>query len=262
MLHDSPEIYMKKLEDFMKVNCPDIVFNKMWIPEAIKECYNINDNDALEKIMSTFLSESEKQRIESNTNSPREKLIKLICSLANTSHALDEIYSNFDYNLKLITNRDKSFVEKLQDVLRKLFNITNQEEFFHIEYINPQTKVIQKDIINIHEFMTGIKKKIILFSEINKPTSSVALKIKRGTEDALFNFLEETYLGLVLMKERFLGVDTELRLNTPKAVRSKFRELKTSIDELSSIITKVGEQRRRFIVDQEHFFKNSKDAKK
>ncbi|HPO48872.1 MAG TPA: hypothetical protein PLO89_00970 [Spirochaetota bacterium] len=258
LFRDNPEVYMKKLEEFIKTNSPDIEFNRMWAPEAIKDCYNLNDSDALEKLISSFLSDSEKQKLESAANSPREKLMKLIGNLASSKSVLDEIYSNFDHNFKLIRGREKSFSEKLQDVLRKIFNIANQDDFFQIEYINPANKKIQKDIIKIDEFMSSVKKKILLFSEISKPLSSVSGKIKKGTEEALFNFLEETYLSLLLMKERFMGLDTELRLNAPKNIRSKLREIKPSLDNLNKIVTGVGEHRRKFIVEQEHFFKNSK----
>ncbi|OHD08787.1 MAG: hypothetical protein A2Y34_06440 [Spirochaetes bacterium GWC1_27_15] len=255
---DNPTVFLKKLEDFMKINSHEIIYNKNWAPEAIKECFNVTDIDALEKIKNTFLSESEKNKIENEANSPREKLFKLIVSLAGTKSVIEEIYFNFDYNIKLIQSREKSFMEKIQEILMKLFNIQNQEDFFHIEYINPTTKSIQKDTINIHDFMTLVKKKILLFAEIGKPNSSVYFKIKRGTEDALFNFLEETYINLMLMKERFVSIDAELRLNTPKNIRSKIKDIRNQIENLNSLLNKIGEQRRKFIIEQENFLKPSK----
>ncbi len=258
---DSPEIYMTKLEDYIKNNRSDLVFNRMWMPEAIRECYNLTDNDALEKIASTFLSDSDKEKLETSSNSPRERLIKIITNLSTSKHSLNEIYSNLDFNLKLIRNRKKNLSEKIHEFLSKLLNMANQDDFFHIEYINPQTKTIQKDTINISDFISSIKKKILLFSEITKPTSNVAAKIKRGTEDALYNFLDETYLSLLLLKERIIGVDLELRLNIPKSIRPKFKDSKNNIEDLNALIIKVGEQRRRFILDQDLFLKG-KDKKK
>jgi hypothetical protein len=255
---DNQATYLKKLEDYVKINLPAIQFNRLWGGEAVKDCYSVDENEALKKLQSQYLPDSEKAKADTGVHSPREKLLKIVYSLANSKSLLEPLYFDFDYNLKIINNREKSFVEKFQDFLRKIMNISDQSEFYHIEYLNPSTKTIQKDIVNINEFMVLIKKKIALFSEILKSNSSVAVKINKGTEESLYKFLEDGYINLLLMKERIIGLDAELRLSTQKKLKSKFRNITDSAKEFEAYLIKVGEQRRRYIIEQEDFHKQKK----
>lgn len=255
LFQENNSLYLKMLEGFMKSNVFEISYNKFWINEAIKECYFVNEIETLEKLKKNFLSESDKKKTESIINSPREKLIKLVISLANTKRLLEELYNGLDYNFNILKNREKGFSERLQDFFKKILNIASEDDFFHIEYINPTNKAIQKDIINIKEFLESMKKKISLFNEILKPTSNIYQKISRGTEDAIYKFMEDTYFNILLMKERIAGIDSELKINIPKKIRSKIRDLSSIIEGLSNILTSIGDQRRKFVMEQETFLK-------
>ncbi len=257
LFQENNSLYLKKIEEFMNSNVFEISYNRFWINEAIKECYTVNEIEVLEKLKKNFLSEAEKKKTESIIHSPREKLLKLIMALANTKTLLEELYHGVEYNFGLIKNREKGFMEKLQDFLKKILNIASDEEFFHIEYINPTNQAIQKDIINIKEFLESMKKKISLFSEISRPTSNIYQKISRGTEDALYKFMEDTYFSVLLMKERINGIDSELKINIPKKIRLKIRDLSSFIDGLTTILTTIGEQRRKFVMEQEAFMKKA-----
>ncbi|HOJ65014.1 MAG TPA: hypothetical protein PLE45_11410 [Spirochaetota bacterium] len=255
LFQENNQLYLKKIEEFMNSNVFEVSYNRFWINETIKECYFVNEIDVLERVKKNFLTETEKKKTESLVHSPREKLLKLIMSLANTKNVLEELYHGLEYNITLLKNREKSFIEKLQDILRKIFNMASEDDFFHIEYINPTNKAIQKDIININEFLSSIKKKLSLFNEISRPTSSIYQKINRGTEEALYKFMDDTYFSLILMKERIIGIDSELKINIPKKIRLKMRDLSSLLETLNSILTNVGEQRRKFVMEQEAFLK-------
>jgi len=255
LFQENNSLYLKKIEEFINSNVFEISYNRFWINETIKECYFINEIEVLEKLKKNFLSETEKKKAEAIINSPREKLLKLIMSLSNTKTLLEELYKGLEYNFSLIKNREKGFLEKLQDFLKKILNIASDDDFFNIEYINPTNKAIQKDIINIKEFLESIKKKVSLFNEILRPTSNIYQKINRGTEDALYKFMEETYFSVLLMKERIAGIDSELKINIPKKIRSKIRDLSSIIEGLATTLTVIGEQRRKFVMEQNVFIK-------
>ena len=258
LFNENTKIYLKKAEDYMRINIPGVQIYKLWLEESFKDCYNNDNNAALQKLKEQFISETDKVKSDAAAHSPREKLLKIVYSLANSKKIIESLYFDFDYNLKIINNREKSFVEKLQDILRKILNIADQSDFYHIEYLNPSTKTIQKDIINITDFMLMIKKKILLFSEILKANSNVAVKINKGTEESLFNFLEDSYINLLLMKERIIGLDAELRLSLQKKLKNKLRNIAEPVKELETYLIKIGEQRRRYIIEQDDFLKQKK----
>jgi hypothetical protein len=51
---DNQALYLKKLEEYMKLNTSDIIFNKLWIGEAINDCFANTNDKALEKITNLF----------------------------------------------------------------------------------------------------------------------------------------------------------------------------------------------------------------
>ena len=153
----------------------------------------------------------------------------------------------------------RSFFENLLYTLKKAISVAFNDEIFQLEYINPSNKSIENETININDFLLGIKKKIILFKNILNTNSGVHEKIKRGTEDALYKFIEEKYFDLLLTKERILGITGEIRLRISKKDRLKLKDTKESIEMLDKALVKIGNSRRRYVIEQDkNFFKNKK----
>lgn len=247
------EEYLKRLEAFMRERKSEIGYNKFWIAEAIKDCYTIDDNESVERVKSMFLSESEKKRVEKVSRSPREKLLNLVYNIVNSRGVVEEIYQGLNYNINLLNNHPRSFIEKIQRVLKTILNIQADDEYFHIEYINPKTKKIQKDTIKTAEFLTSIKKKIAIFNEIAKPNTPLYAKVQKGTNESLLKFIDDSYFNLLLTKERVVGINTEIRLLIPRNLKSKLRNILNSTEQLNLFLNKIGAERRRFIIDQEQF---------
>ena len=252
--------FLKKVNKFMSINIEGIPFNKYWIAESIKACYTTNSKQALERLKSAFLPSIQKDTSSIKVRSPREKLLFIIEYIASSGAKLEEIYFRFDKNLKLLHNRKRTFFEQVVEVFRKALNSSMQEDIFNVEYINPSDKRIQNDIVNIHDFMASIKKKIILFKELLKLNSSVHEKVKRGTEEALYKFMEDTYFDFLLTKERLIGINGEIRLRMPRKNRSVLKEITPPIEKLDELLKKIGELRRKYVMEQDSaFLKGKKD---
>ncbi len=260
LLLENPSQYIKKLIKFMSINNPDLAVKNQWIVEAIKNCYSKNTKQHLEEIKKYFLSD-DSQNTEGKISvfSPREKLKNIINFICTCNSPLEKIYIRFEENLKFLLEKKKGFFEELVKMFR---NTKHKDAFFQLEYINPANKTIQNDTININDFMQSIKKKIILFKTILKDDSPINEKIKNSTEESLFKFIEETYFDLLLTKERIIGINGEIRLRVSKKSRQYLKEISEPIDSLDAILRKIGDQRRKYVIDHEKlFFKESKTEK-
>ena len=168
---------------------PDIPIKKDWLFDGIKLCYSANEKEALEKVKSSYLvSESKDKDSTTVMLSPREKLIIIIEQMASSNTVLEKIYIMLDQNLKLIKSKKLNFFEQFFSNIKKAMNAESDDEFFHIEYINPNSKEVQTDTIKIQDFMLSLKKKIMLLNEIVRKDSQASQKIKMGKEEALYKF--------------------------------------------------------------------------
>ena len=129
-----------------------------------------------------------------------------------------------------------------------------------IEYVNPIDKKIKTDVINVNDFLITIKKKVIVFNELLKTDSKIHEKIKLGKEDSLYKFIENNYFDLMLIKERIIGVNGEIRLKVPKKDRQNLKILSGVLEKLNEIITNSGEMRRKYVMEEESII--GKDKKK
>lgn len=256
MFDNHTDDFLNKVEKFVKDNPYDISFKRVWVVEALRECYSFDEAQAIDRLKKMFLSEAEQKKIEAKKDrakSPREKLITMIFKLVETKKILEQVHGNMDYNLHLIHNRKKSLVEKVQDILRKLLNMPSEDEFMHIEYVDPATKKIKQDVINISEFMKSVKKKLNLFKDISTPNSSLNIKVRNGTKESLVKFLDDTYFNLLLTKERILGMNTEIRINTPRALKGKLRDILDLTESYETVLSNVGSARKKFLITEENF---------
>ncbi len=260
LLNDNPTEYIYKLSVFMKQKTPEIFFSKQWIFQAIKLCYSLDPNTALEKLKSELLIATKSETPLHHIFSSREKLIRIINYLSSSSSVLEKIYILLKQNITYIHDRKKTFIEKILEIFKSAVSGSSKDDiYFKIEYIDPSNKKIQNDVININDFLINIKKKIILFNEMVKSDSKVYNKIKLGKEDSLYKFIENTYFDLMLTKERIIGINGEIRLKVPKKSRSKLGELSGSLEKFNEIIMKSGEMRRKYVMEEESMI--GKDAK-
>ncbi len=251
LLHDNPSDYLTRLFRFMKQNTPDISFNKEFIFESIKLCYELDSKKALEKLKKELLSEVKPDKSKISVLSPREKLLNIINYISGVSTYLEKIYIMLNQNLNFLHDRKKNFIERIIDIFKNSISASKDDSYFKIDYIDPSSKKIQNDTININEFLINIKKKIVLFNELLKSDSSIHNKIKSSKEDSIYKFLEKTYFDLMLTKERIIGLDGEIRLKIPKKNRSNLKEITEPLERLNIILLKTGEMRRKYVMEEE-----------
>lgn len=251
LFNTNKQKYLDNLLLFISTNFPGVEYKPHWIGEAIQCCYNTDEVEVINKLQSTFLPNTDQKTGENKTRSPREKLILLIFEMVNTKSIIQEIYIDLDVNVKLMKGKTKSFSEKIMDIFRIILKIDDESNYFHIEYVNPSTKKIQKDTIKIDDFLFSLKKKISTFEDIAKPNSEANYKIKNGTNESLIKFLDTTYFNLLVTKERILSINSEIRLNATNNIKAKLRNINEDAQRLDTVLNNIGLQRRKLIMDQE-----------
>jgi flagellin-like hook-associated protein FlgL len=255
LFNENPTHYLEQVKAFMKDKLPDQRFHPNWTREAIKDFYINDDRQFLERVKPLFLTERETRKAEALVHSPREKLVIIIRHIAKASNNLDKIYHSMSENIRLLQEHKKKFLESIVNLLNRLFNSSagGDEEFFHIEYINPSTRKVEQDTIKISDFMINMKKKINLFNELLNDNSSVFNKINNATEESLYKFMEDTYFQLMLMKERITGINIELRLSLPRKSREQLKDITRPLEELTDLLTQITNQRRKYVAEQDTF---------
>jgi len=225
-LDENPALYIKKASDYMVSSGANIQVYKNWLLDALKTCYTKTAQEEFDRVKAIFLTEEHKKDTRAILHSPREKLITIIDKIAKIGYILEKIYLIIEQNIKTGQDKEKNFVEALINALKKAMQSANEEDFFQLEYINPATKNIENDTININEFILSIKKKIVLYKSIEDLNSNTREKIKRGSEESLFKFIEESYFELLLIKERIIGIDAEIKIRVSKKIRPKLKEIR------------------------------------
>lgn len=250
LLKENPALFLKNVSEYMKTQTPDIPIYKNWLIEALTSCFTKTENEELEALKKNFLF-AEKNIQQPQVLSSREKLIKIIKTISQTHIILEKLYLILENNLKIIKEQKKGFFENFLSSIKKAFRTKDEEYIFVLEYINPKTKNIEKEEINFFNFIESLKKKIVLYKAIQKSDSQINEKINRGTEDSLYKFIEDNYFDLLLLKERIIGLEGEIRLKVNKRFKYKLKDIAEDIEKLDEILKTIAEERKKYVLEEE-----------
>ena len=255
LLNNQSEEYLKQLQLYMKKINSVVPYNVYWIEETVRDCYETELGSLVNRVSKEFLTTQSQKKVEKKHSTPREKLFLIVQNMAFSRKNLESIYIKISLNLKYLSNRKKSFLEAFQDFIQKSFLNKKKGQIFEIEYIDPKTKLIKIENIDISQFLEDIKKRITLYNNLVKPTSNVYIKVKSATEKSLYDFMDKQHIQLCLIKERLVGLESELKHCFPKSVRDKFKSFNKEIKEFNSLIDTVTEQKHNYIKQEEQFKK-------
>jgi len=216
------------------------------IEEILKEDYS-PDHDVIQQELLARLS-SNKQGAAKSAAPENFKTVLLdgIRTIGSASPQLDEIAFKLAENYHVLTNVEKSFMQKLMEALRKAFNMKEPDEELSIHTIDPVTQTGKKENINFNAFIEEMKRKSRILTGFTVRTAPSYQKIEAMDEQQILDLLTRNIAELNGTIKICAGLDDYFKQSAGAEIRERIRGVKVEISAIRNNLVKANQCRAEY----------------
>ncbi len=237
---------IKEIKRSFALNMKDQPFYIELIEEILKEDYS-PDHDVIQQELLARLS-SNKQGAAKSAAPENFKTVLLdgIRTIGSASPQLDEIAFKLAENYHVLTNVEKSFMQKLMEALRKAFNMKEPDEELSIHTIDPVTQTGKKENINFNAFIEEMKRKSRILTGFTVRTAPSYQKIEAMDEQQILDLLTRNIAELNGTIKICAGLDDYFKQSAGAEIRERIRGVKVEISAIRNNLVKANQCRAEY----------------
>lgn len=216
--------------------------------ELIKEDASKEGPALREKVLKSLEIPNSKPKVDKPPVSFKTILVEGLLIISSVAATCAEIIPKLDENQTLLENRRKSLWEKIQQILKQMFNKEQQPVIYDVEYIDSIKGVTVKEKINFTHFRGDIEQKARYLTGINR--SGVA-KLEAQPDDRLIALLERSIRDVQSLHKTLSALDDFFKLTVDKEDRDKVKGIKPELATMKNAIIKANQRRHEYSAQKE-----------
>lgn len=237
---------LKEIKQSFAQNMKGEPFYIELIEEILKEDYS-EDHSVLQQELLAKLSIAKPSTSKTETEENlKPVLLDGMRTLGSASPQLDELVTKLTENQNIITSIDKGFFEKLVNLLKKAFNVAEEEQIISITTVDPLTQTGKREQININSFIDELKHRSRLFTGFTLRSSAAFQKIELMEETQILDLLTRYIAETNTMMKQCTGLDDFYKQTSPAEMRDKIRGIRVEISAIKNCIVKANQCRAEY----------------
>lgn len=237
---------LKEIKQAFAQNMKGEPFYLELIEEILREEYS-EGHSVLQQELLARLSVSKatnaKSDIEENL---KPVLLDGIRILGSASPQVDELVIKLTENQNLINSIDKGVFEKLVNLIKKAFNIAEEDQIITITTVDPTTQTGKREQINIVSFIDDLKHRSRLFTGFTLRNSAAFQKIELMDESQILDLLTRYIAEVNTTMKQCAGLDEYYKQTAPSEIRDKIRGIRVEISAIKNNIVKANQCRAEY----------------
>jgi hypothetical protein len=225
---------------------------KPFYPDLVEELLkedNSKEGPALrENVLKSLQIPDSKPKVDTPPVSFKTILVEGLLSISSAAAAFAEIIPKLDENENLLENRRKTLWEKVQQILRQMFNKAPEPIVYDVEYIDSIKGVTVKEKINFTNFRIDIDKKTKNLVSISRNGMS---KLETLQDERLTALLEKNIRDVQYLHKALSALDDFFKLTVDKEDRDKVKGIKPELAVIKNIIIKANQKRHEYSAQKE-----------
>ncbi|HPA10046.1 MAG TPA: hypothetical protein PLV73_04400 [Treponemataceae bacterium] len=221
------------------------------IEEILKEDYS-PDHAVLQQQLLTRIAVSKKT--ESGTpedQSLKPVLLDGIRTLGAVSPQLDEIVDKLTENRNILLSSEKGLFEKIARLVRKAFNLKEEEETIAITTVDPISQATKREIVDFLPFVEGIRHRSRILTGFTVKTSAAYQKIEMMDEQQILDLLTRHIAELNTIVKQCAGLDAYFKQSAQADARNRIRGVKVEISAIRNNLVKANQCRAEYAAQVE-----------
>jgi DNA-binding transcriptional regulator/RsmH inhibitor MraZ len=168
--------------------------------------------------------------------------------IGNASNILTEIAGKIDENESILSNRRKSFLQKLQDLFQQILGREPDPVIYELQYNDPVRNTSVRDRLNYRNFRLEIdKKNRILVSLTHRGNA----KLESMPEEQLMQILDRNIRDVQSMHKTLTALDDFFKASATKEERDKIKGIKPELASLKNSIVRSNQLRHEYSAQKE-----------
>lgn len=221
------------------------------IEEILKEDYS-PDHAVLQQQLLTRISVSKKQDPgKAEEQSLKPVLLDGIRTLGAASPQLDEVVTKLNENMNVLLSSEKGVMARFFRVLRKAFNLPEQEESITITTIDPLTQATKRETIDFAELTEAIQHRSRVLTGFSLKASAAYQKIELMDEEQILDLLTRHIAELNTIIKQCAGLDTYFKQSISAENRNRIRGIKVELSAIRNNLVKANQCRAEYAAQVE-----------
>jgi hypothetical protein len=250
LTHDMPEAEANQVGIKRKFAAamPGKPFYPDLVEELLKEDYSKEGPALREKILKNLQIPDTKPKVVKAPVSFKAILLEGLQVIGNSSNILTEIAGKIDENESVLSNRRKSFLLKLMDLIRQLLGREPESVIYELQFADPVRSTPVRDRLNYHSFRAEMdKRNRFLVNLANRGNS----KLESMSEEQLLQFLDRNIREVQSLHKTLVALDEFFKASATKEERDRIKGVKPELAALKNSIVRSNQLRHEYSAQKE-----------
>ena len=229
----------------------DTPFYPEFIEELIKEDYSKDGPALQEAVLKSLKIKEQKQKAEKPKTMYKDILLGGLISIGAGTGILTEIAQKLEENQAIIENREKTFWEKIKELLRSMTHSDPNEVIYELQFIDQAKGTETRENLNFHQFRADIDKKIKIYSRMNGQQGPLIVKLKTMPEEQVLGYLERAIKDMQSIHRTLTALDEFFKSSVPRKDRSRIKGIKPELASIKNCYIKANQIRHEYSAQKE-----------
>lgn len=228
-------------------------FYPEFIEDIIREDYTKDGKNLRDEILNALkiIDKDKKDKKEKNAISLKSILIEGVQSFGSIATVLTEIGVKLDENEMLLTNKRKSFAEKLKRIINQVINREPEPSIYELQYTDLATGGIIREKVNYANFRSDVEKRVKNLIHLGESRGAVAAKLEALPEDQLIGFLDRNIQDIQNLYKTLTALDEYFKANVDKDDRFKIKGIKPELSTIKNAMVRANQKRHDYNAQKE-----------
>jgi hypothetical protein len=237
---------LREIKKSFAVNMKDQPFYTELIEEIIREDYSPEHAVLQQELLTRLTSMKQDNAKAAVEESLKPLLMDGIRTLGGIAQPLTDIASKLGENNQAILSVEKTFFQKLKEILRKAFNRPEEEQEMTITTVDPVTQTGKKEIIKFTAFTEDIKRRARICNGFGARNSMSYQKVETMDEQQILDLLTRQIAELNVLVKQCVGLDEYFKQVAPPEVRNQVHGIKIEISSIKNNLVKANQCRAEY----------------
>jgi hypothetical protein len=244
------EVSVANIKRKFSAAMPGRAFYPDLIEELIKEDYS-NEGPALrEKVLKSLQVAEAKPKLEKQQVPFKQILVDGLQVIGGTGNTLAEIAPKIDENEVTITNRKKSFWQKIRRLIQQLLGKEPDPVVFELKYMDPARGTSVRERVNYTSFRADLDKRSRVLSSYAS-RGPTAQKLANMGEDQLTQILDRLIRDVQTTHKVLGAMDDFFKAEAVDGERDKIKGIKPELATIKNAVVRANQIRHEYSARKE-----------
>ncbi len=230
-----------------RTTAPAEPFYPELVTEILEEELSADGEERRRQVLARLAVAREKREEGGREQSVKPLALEAVRQLSTCGRELGEAVKKLADNQAILDSRRRSFGQLLRSWLAGASGRSRRPEPVPIEYFNSATSATQTEKIDPHAFLEKAAGKARVLAALGNRMSRASARLREGSEEQVFEFLEATLRELQLIHRRLEGLGTYLRSEASREERERMRGIKLELAAVKNAIIRANRQRHEYV---------------